>query len=152
MLLDFPDHQLLFGLRVPRITLGLQLELLAARFAAQEPTQLLLDHPAALALSVLLEITDQLEQLLLEARLAHLVQQVPTAPLLAVQNAFCVMLAHTLPHLAQPHALALLAPWAILDLSGKRQADQRPVLHALQEHMAAATLACLVLQELPQPH
>ena len=132
--------------------LGLQLELLAAQFAAQEPTQLLLDHPAALELFALLDITAQQAQLWQEARLAHLVLLVPTPPLLAVQHVFCVMLAHTLPLLAQPHALALLAPWATLDLSGKRQADLRPVLHALQEHMAASTLACLVLLELPQPH
>lgn len=152
MLLDFLDHQLLFGQKTPRTILGLQLELLAAQFAAQEPTQLLLDHPAALALFALLEVTAKPAQPLREARLAHLVHQVPTPPLLAVQHVFCVMLAHTLPHLTQPHALALLAPWATLDLSGKRQADLRPVLHALQEHMAAATLACLVLLEPPQPH
>jgi len=139
----------LFGHETPLITLGLQVEQLLVRIAAQERTQPLLDHLAVLALFASLVNMDQLALHLLEAHRVHLVQQVLTAPLLEVQHVYHVLQAHTLLQQAQTRALELPVQLATLALKHKHLVDLQRAQHALQGHTAAVIRACLVLQELP---
>ena len=143
------DHHRLFGHETPLITLGLQVERLLVRFAVQARTQLLLDHLAVLAHFASQVNMDQLALHLLEARLAHLVQQVLIAPLLEVQHVYHVLQAHTLLQQAQTRALERPVQLATLALKDKHLVDLQRVRHAQQEHMAAVIHACLVQLELP---
>jgi hypothetical protein len=143
------EHHRLFGHEMPLITLGLQVEQLLVRFAAQARTQLLLDHLAVLALFASQVNMDQLALHLLEARLAHLVQQVLIAPLLEVQHVYHVLQAHILLQQAQTRALERPVQLATLALKDKLLVDLQRVQHAPQEHTAAVIRACRVLQELP---